>query len=167
MQIRNEEPADWAAVHAVNEAAFGRSAEADLVDALREQATPLVSLVAEKDGDVVGHILFSLVSLGAHAELKIMGLAPMAVAPGHQRQGIGTLLVPAGLEECRRLGCLAVVVLGHPEFYPRFGFVPSSRFGIGCEYEAPEEAFMALELCPGALSGKSGTVQFHAAFRSV
>jgi len=167
MLIRTEEQRDRAEVHAVNVSAFETSAEADLVDALREQAKPVVSLVAEDDGTVVGHILFSPVSLSGHSELKIVGLAPMAVVPGKQRQGFGSALVRAGLEQVKELGFVAVVVLGHPEFYPRFGFVPSSRFGIDCEYDVPAEVFMALELQPESLGGRSGRVKYHAAFGSV
>ena len=91
----------------------------------------------------------------------------MAVAPAHQNQGIGSALVRAGLERCKELGFGAVVVLRHPEYYPRFGFSPSTRFGIGCEYEAPEEAFMIVELQPAYLRGKSGTIKYHAAFKNV
>ncbi len=167
MLIRAEQEKDRAAVHAVNVSAFETPSEANLVDALREQAEPVVSLVAEDNGAIVGHIMFSPVSLSGHPGLKMMGLAPMAVAPEHQRQGIGSALVRAGLEQCRQLGFIAVVVLGHPEYYPRFGFSPSTRFGIGSEYEVPEEVFMATELQPAALSGKAGTVKYHAAFGSV
>src|SRR5207245_7249686 len=113
----------WAAVRARNVSAFERPAEADLVDALREQAQPLVSLIAEDTGAIAGHIMFSPVSLSDHPALKIMGLAPMAVAPEHQRKGIGSALVRAGLEQCKRLGIGAVVVLANPTYYPRFGFL--------------------------------------------
>jgi len=146
MVIRTEEERDRAAVYAVNAAAFETPLEAKLVDVLRQQAQPVVSLVAEDDQTVVGHILFTPVSLTGHPALNIMGLAPMAVAREHQRKGIGSALVRAGLERCKQLGSGAVVVLGHPEYYPRFGFSPSSRFGIGCEYEVPEEVFMVVEL---------------------
>src|SRR6185436_17086267 len=166
MLIRAEQDEDRAAVHAVNASAFDTPLEARLVDALREQAAPVVSLVAEDNGAIVGHIMFSPVSLSGHAALKIMGLAPMAVAPGHQRKGIGSSLVRAGLEQCRQLGFGAVVVLGHPTYYPRFGFSSSTRFGIGCEYEVPEEVFMVVELQPGFLRGAAGNVQYHAAFSS-
>jgi putative acetyltransferase len=88
----------------------------------------------------------------------------MAVAPQHQRQGFGSALVRAGLARCNELQCDAVVVLGHPEYYPRFGFSPAAGFGIACEYEVPEEAFMAMELKSGAFRGKTGTVRYHAAF---
>ena len=162
--IRAEERADRAAVRAVLASAFPTPAEADLVDALREQARPLISLVAEGLEDIAGHILFSPVSLSGHPGLKMMGLAPMAVTPSRQRQGVGSALARAGLEECQRLGFGAVVVLGHPEYYPRFGFVPAARFDIRCEYAVPEEAFMVLELHPGYLHGASGTIKYHAAF---
>jgi putative acetyltransferase len=91
----------------------------------------------------------------------------MAVVPAQQRTGLGSALVRAGLEQCRKLGFGAVVVLGHPDYYPRFGFSPAARFGIGCEYEAPQEAFMAIELQPGYLKGASGKVEYHAAFDEV
>jgi putative acetyltransferase len=167
MLIRPEEHHDRAAVHAVNVAAFETSVEAGLVDALRQQATPLVSLVAEHNGAIVGHILFSPVSLSGHPSLRIMGLAPMAVAPANQRTGIGSALIRAGLEQCTQLGAGAVVVLGHPAYYPRFGFLSSARFSIGCEYDVPEDVFMVAELQPGFLHGASGTIQYHAAFGSV
>jgi putative acetyltransferase len=164
--IRDEEKKDWAAVHTVNASAFETPAEADLVDALREHAHPVVSLVAVEGGTVVGHIMFSPVSLSGHPGLKIMGLAPMAVAPEHQRKGIGSALMRAGLERCKQLGFGAVVVLGHPGYYPRFGFSPSTRFGIKSEYEVPEEVFMIFELLPGYLRGASGTIKYHAAFQN-
>ncbi|MEX2223069.1 MAG: N-acetyltransferase [Candidatus Rokuibacteriota bacterium] len=164
MRIRAEQPGDQAAVHAINAAAFETPAEANLVDALREQARPVVSLVAEQDGVIAGHIMFSPVVLPGYPALLIMGLAPMAVAPARQRQGTGSALVRAGLAECRRLEVEAVVVLGHPDYYPRFGFSPGVRFGLGCEYDVPDEAFMVQELRPGALRGASGKVRYHAAF---
>jgi putative acetyltransferase len=120
-----------------------------------------------EDGQIVGHIMFSPVELVDSPARKIMGLAPMAVVPGHQRQGIGSALVRRGLEECNKLGFVAVVVSGHAEYYPRFGFVPSSRFGIGCEYDVPAELFMAIELQPAALRDASGTIKYHRAFQGV
>jgi putative acetyltransferase len=167
MLIRPEEPGDWAAVHAVNASAFETPAEAMLVDLLREEAQPIVSLVADADGAIVGHILFSPVSLPGHPALRIMGLAPMAVTPEHQRKGIGSALVRAGLERCSQLGFGAVVVLGHADYYPRFGFHPSTRFGIGCEYDVPADVFMAMELQDGYLQDASGKIQYHAAFSRV
>jgi putative acetyltransferase len=165
--IRPERPADLASIRAVNVAAFDTTTEADLVDALRGQASPIVSLVAECADTIVGHIMFSPVVLMDHQELTIAGLAPMAVSPSLQRQGIGSALVRAGLEACEASGFVAVVVLGHAEYYPRFGFVPASHFGIRCEYDVPDDVFMAMELVSGRLVGKSGTVRYHAAFASV
>jgi putative acetyltransferase len=167
MEIRRQLPADAAAVRAVNQAAFETAAEADLVERLHQQASPLVALVANDSGAIIGHILFSPVTVSGRADVTIMGLAPMAVLPARQRRGIGSMLVRAGLERCRQLGAVAVVVLGHPEYYPRFGFQPASRFGLGCEYDVPDDVFMALELEPGALAGNDGTIQYHAAFGSV
>jgi len=164
MLIRAEEEEDRAGVRAVNRAAFDTESEADLVDVLRQRARPVVSLVAEEDGAIVGHIMFSPVSLPGYPELKIMGLAPMAVLPKFQRKGIGSALVRAGLEECLLVGCGAVVVLGHSGYYPRFGFSPSARFSIGCEYDVPEDVFMVLELQPGCLRGVSGKIRYHPAF---
>lgn len=167
MLIRNEEEKDWAAIHIVNASAFKSPAEAYLVDTLRKEACPIVSLVAVEDNTVVGHIMFSPVLLTHHPELKIMGLAPVAILPDNQGRGIGSALVRMGLERCKDLGVGAVVVLGHPEYYPRFGFLPCSRFGIGCEYDVAEEAFMVVELQSGYLRGNSGTIKYHAAFNNV
>ena len=162
--IRPEQSGDIPGIRHVNASAFETGLEADLVDALRQQAHPIISLVAVSGEAVIGHILFSPVTLSSQPETRIMGLAPMAVVPMRQRQGIGSELVRTGLDECRRLGCAAVVVVGHPEYYPRFGFSPASSFGLASEYDVPDEAFMALELKTGALRGTPGTIRFHAAF---
>lgn len=155
-------------MHRINTAAFEQPNEADLVDNLRRQAEPIVSLVAlDEAGCPVGHILFSPVTLTGHSGLQLMGLAPMAVAPECQRRGIGSALVRAGLEHCDELGMGAVVVLGHPEYYPRFGFQPSNGFGITSEYDVPAEVFMVLELRPGYLQGKTGVLKYHSAFQDV
>lgn len=167
MLIRPEKQDDWTTIQALNAEAFGTLTEARLVDELRREAQPVISLVAEYDHAVIGHIMFAPVSLPEHPDLKIMGLAPMTVGPEHQRRGIGSALVQAGLEQCRRLGYGAVVVLGHPDYYPRFGFAPAAGFGIGCEYEAPSEAFLAVELEPGYLAAASGAIRYHEAFRQV
>ena len=167
MHVRLERPEDVNAVRAVNQTAFERAAESDLVDTLRRIARPIVSLVAEVDGAIVGHILFSPVTLSSDPDLRVAGLAPMAVTPARQRQGIGSALVRAGLEECRAQGFVAVVVLGHARFYPRFGFAPASRFGINSTYAVPDDVFMALELVRRALSGKRGDIHYHPAFAAV
>ncbi len=165
--VRDEEPADHDAIRRVNRAAFPTPAEAQLVDALRLQADPFISLVAETDGTIVGHIAFSPVTLESAADLRLMGLGPMAVLPDRQQQGIGSVLVRAGCERCRQLQATAVVVLGHPQYYPRFGFVPARQFDIDCEYDVPDEAFMLLELVADGLSGRSGRIHYHPAFASV
>jgi putative acetyltransferase len=167
MRIRPEGEADHAAVRAVNEAAFETRAEAELVEVLRDKRVPLVSLVAETDGRVVGHVLFSPVSLIEHSELSVMGLGPMAVVPANQRRGVGSALVREGLAHCKKLGCCAVVVVGHAEFYPRFGFVPAARYALRCEYDVPADVFMVAELKRGSLDGVSGLVRYDDAFASV
>lgn len=167
MIIRKEEEGDRAGVYTVNAAAFNGPDEANVVDILRDAADPVVSLVAEENGGIVGHIMFSPVEITGHPDRRVMGLGPVAVLPERQRAGIGSLLVKSGLEECRKLGFGAVVVLGHPAYYPRFGFVPASRFGLRCEFDVPDEEFMALELAPGYLESISGTVVYHEAFRNL
>ena len=165
--IRPEKPADREAVSSVLAAAFPTEAEAGLVDVLRETAENPVSLVAMEDNELVGHIMFTHVWLEAFDELRLMGLGPMAVSPSAQRGGIGTLLVAAGLQQCREAGAGAVVVLGHPEFYPRFGFKPTSQWHICSEYDVPEEVFMLVELLPGYLAGYAGVIRYDPAFASV
>jgi putative acetyltransferase len=167
MHIREENSADINAIFAVNESAFETQAEAHLVNNLRRDAYPVISLVAESDEKVVGHIMFSPVTLTGHEDLRMMGIGPMAVAPGQQRKGIGSALVTAGLEKCRQHGFGAVVVLGHTWFYPQFGFLPSVRYGIRCEYDVPEDAFMVIELQPRYLEGMSGTIKYHPAFTGI
>lgn len=166
--VRNEKPEDFAAIHEVNEKAFGQPAEANLVAALRANGHVTLSLVAAQDDNVVGHILFSPVTIESDEKiLTALGLAPMAVLPEHQNQGIGSKLVRAGLDECRKALHDIVVVLGHPEFYPRFGFTPASRYGIKSEYDVRDEVFMIMELREGALLGCSGIVKYLPEFSEV
>ena len=167
VQIRPETAADRTAVFGINAAAFPTDAEARLVDSLRASADPCVSLVAVEDEDVVGHIMFTPVTLAPFDDLRLMGLAPMAVSPSVQRTGIGTELVNAGLQRCGELGIGAVVVLGHPEYYPRFGFLPSTQWSIKSEYDVPEDVFMSLELSADYLRDRHGIISYHAAFADV
>ena len=167
MNIRPETEKDKAAIQEINQSAFETFAEATLVDTLREQCHPMISLLAEEDRKVVGHIMFSPVTLSGSSDLKIMGLAPMAVVPNYQRKGIGSALVQAGLDECKKVGFGAVVVLGHTKYYPKFGFIPAARVGINCEYDVPEDAFMVLELEASYLAGVKGKVKYHSAFSNV
>lgn len=162
--IREETTADRNAVCDLNASAFSSDAEARLVDALRESADEYISLVAVKNQHIVGHIMFSPVTLEAFDGLRLMGLAPMAVSPFLQRAGIGSELVTEGLQRCTSLDIGAVAVLGHPEYYPRFGFRPSSRWGIKSEYNVPEDVFMLLELTSSYLHGYQGTIRYAPAF---
>ena len=168
--IRPEQPSDFAAIAEVNRLAFGGEAEAALVAKLRasEDFVEGLSLVAVKGGQVVGHILMSRVRVrpegGAARAFPALSLAPMAVRPELQNQGIGSRLVSFGLSEARRLGHGFVVVVGHPHYYPKFGFEPARPKGLEAPFPVPDEAFMVLELAPGALRGVKGTVVYPAAF---
>lgn len=167
-RIRTEQPEDLDAIYQVNTAAFGKPGEAKLVDLLREEGALTVSLVAELDGEVVGHIAFSPVTLDRQPEdAAAAGLGPMAVLPEVQRQGIGLRLIRAGLEACQDAGVEMVVVLGHPGYYPKAGFVSSTQFGITCKWKVPEEVFMVQALKAGALTQFGGVVQYHPAFDKV
>lgn len=160
--IRVFEPTDSAAIRAVQEAAFGSRTEADLSEALlrAEDAIPRVALVAEDAGEVIGFVLFTRVGV---AEAALQCLAPLAVTPDRQHQGVGEALVEAGLQAAAETGAAGVVVLGHPSYYPRFGFEPAGPFGIEAPYPVdPQEAWMVVELWPGALEGVQGTGEFAA-----
>jgi putative acetyltransferase len=159
-QIRAETPADFDGVREVVRQAFGRDYEASLVDALRSGGYARCALVALIDEQIVGHVLFSeLPIVGAPSTIPALALAPVAVLPNHQRRGIGSQLIRQGLEDCRKQGERIVVVLGHPSFYPRFGF--SSELAMRLESPfSGNPAFMALELVEGALRGLSGTVRY-------
>lgn len=162
--IRAEEHRDVDDVRVVNERAFGGPDEAAIVDALR--GTPdALSLVAADDDRIVGHILFTPVRIEkAGTAIRAVGLAPMAVLPEYQRRGIGSELVRRGLEMCRASGQDAVVVVGHPAYYPRFGFAPAFTKRLECEFTVAREAFMVLELRAGALDGVHGVVRYRPEF---
>ena len=166
--IRPETPDDVAAIRVVNQRAFGQPAEAELVEALRAHGKATVSLVADQAGQVVGHILFSPVMIESKGQIIAgVGLAPMAVLPEFQSRGIGSRLVEAGLAACRNAGHERAVVLGHAHYYPRFGFVPASRYGLRSEYDVPDGVFMAIELRDGALQGCAGLVKYAPEFGAV
>ena len=165
--VRSERASDVQRIREVNQAAFETSAEASLVGLLRERGKLLVSLVAESDGEIVGHIAFSRVYLASNPGLHGLGLGPTAVIPTHQRQGIGSQLVRAGLHRCAALGAQFVVVLGHPDYYPRFGFFPASQFRLSCSWPVPEGVFMATELISGALASAEGLVSYEPEFNDV
>ena len=162
MNIRFEQPNDIEQIKNVHLIAFETDTEANIVDALRNAGVELISIVAEKNGEIIGHILFSPVTLDGVT--KIMGLAPMAVLPNWQRKGVGSKLINEGMKACEKAGYEAVVVLGHPDYYPRFGFEASVNFKIKSEYDVPPEVFMVKELKKGALIDKTGTVKYHQLF---
>lgn len=168
--IRPETPADREAIRRVHEQAFGRVNEADLVDAVRRSPgfIPGLSLVVEQVGRIVGHVMFSTAEVwDGERAVEVLALAPLAVLPSHQRQGIGSGLTREGIERARALGGRSVVVLGHPAYYPRFGFRPAAEFGILPPWGKPTPALMALALAPGGLDEVRGIVSYPAAFDGV
>lgn len=171
INVQPETEADYAQVYALNHAAFGQEGEARLVDALRKSTAfvPGLSLVAIQGHEVVGHILFTKVHIlhGDGARYESLSLAPMAVRPDLQRQGIGGKLVRHGLKIAAELGHASVIVVGHEAYYPRFGFVPADKWGIVSPYDVPKAAFMAVELVPGGLQHVSGTVVYPREFDAV
>lgn len=142
MIIRAENPGDISAIRAINNAAFSNGPEAAVIDQLRGNQAIILSLIVLEGHKAVGHILFTEAQIGL---ATIAALAPMAVLPEYQSKGIGSMLIQAGLEKIQKLGYPAVIVLGHPDYYPRFGFQPASRWNLHCEYSGvPDEAFMAI-----------------------
>jgi putative acetyltransferase len=165
MNLRAEQPGDETAIRNVHIAAFSGNDEADLVDQLRGTESTF-SFVAVESDRILGHIFFSPVVIDGEcpSDLPMLGLAPLAVLPNYQRQGIGSLLVKYALKECARLGFNAIVVLGHAAYYPRFGFIPARSKGLSCEFLASEEGFMVLELERQALNQCCGTVKYRPEF---
>ncbi len=161
MIIRPETQNDIELIRDVNFRAFGRTEEADIVDMLRDNGKSVLSFVAEHKGQVAGHIMFSVVTISSDPNYKdAVGLGPIAVVPEHQRKGIGGVLVRGALIQCKELGFELVFVLGDPGFFGMFGFETASRYGFSCVYDAPNEAFMVIELVPGALRNKRGLVEY-------
>jgi putative acetyltransferase len=161
MEIRDEQPADIPAIREVNRQAFGQDDEGLIVEALRDNSAVTLSLVATDGDEVVGHIMFSPLSVGP---LVGAGLGPMAVIPSHQRLGIGSRLVQAGIERLRAAGCPFIVVIGHPSFYPRFGFQPAATCGLICQWDVTPEAFMVNVLNSDVTGSLRGLAQYRAEF---
>ena len=164
IEIREERSDDRAGVRDVNNRAFGQEQEANIVDALRANGAVLLSLVATMNDRVVGHVMFSPITVG---DVTGAALGPMAVLPEHQRQGIGGVMIEMGTERLKRLGYPFIIVLGHAEYYPRFGFKPASLFGVTCEWEVPDEAFMLLVLDETKMRDVSGLARYRHEFSSV
>ena len=165
--IREERPEDFEEVRHIHRLAFGQDAEGRLVDLLRGCGGAVVSIVAVDGatGAVIGHILFSPARIEGDRIVEGMGLAPMAVLPKFQRQGIGTRMVQAGIEMLKNQGWPFIIVLGHPEYYPRFGFERASHKGVSCQWEGvPDEAFMILILDEKAMERVSGVVKYRCEF---
>jgi putative acetyltransferase len=168
IEIRAETAVDIPAIHHINTLAFGRMDEADLVNALRQRGAYTISLVAVMAEQVVGHVFFTSVAVvGEGGAWTAVALGPVAILPDCQNQGIGTQLIEAGLRACRARGDQVVAVLGHADYYPRFGFRPSVKVGIRSEFEVPDEVFMLLELEAGALAGRTGVVKYQPEFSNV
>jgi putative acetyltransferase len=169
IDVREEEASDLDAIRAVNKRAFGQDHEADIVDALRSNGAASLSLVATVDstvaghvvGHVVGHIMYSPVAIGP---LEGIGLGPVAVLPEYQRRGIGSVLVETGNRRLELARCPFIVVLGHPTFYPRFGFRPAGRLGISCEWDVPDDVFQILVLDSVRMAGVSGVARYRREF---
>jgi len=164
--VRFERPGDEEAIREVNISAFPTPVEAKLVDALRTAGAMSLSLVAEASGKIVGHLLLSRVSVEG-CQVNAVGLGPVAVARGSQRKGVGTAMMNAAMDESPKRGFQAVFVLGHHTYYPRFGFIPASRYGLRFPAEVPDEAFMAREFVSGSLFGAGGLVRFRPEFDGV
>ena len=167
--IRPEQIEDIPAVRAVNLAAFAGPQEADLVDTLRRNCDRLLSLVAVVGETVVGHVLFSPVTVkGEEQTLHGMGLAPMAVHPEHQSQGIGSQLIRHGLAILGGQGCPFIIVLGHPDYYPRFGFERASHYHMRSQWpDVPDEAFMLLLLDRSLADRLSGVCYYRDEFNEI
>lgn len=171
IKVRSEKGTDLEKIRYVNTQAFKKENEANLVEAIRESShfIPELSLVAETtENEIVGHILISKISiLDETNEWETLGLAPMSVLPGFQNQGIGSLLVIEGLKKSKELGYKHIAVLGHPNFYPKFGFQISKLFNIESPFPVPDEVFMALELEEDSLKNIKGKVKYSEAFHHV
>ena len=168
IDIREERPEDIPTIRSVNVEAFGQAQEAKLVETLRTNGGILLSLVATNQDQIVGHILYSPVTVGT-GEKKITGagLGPMTVRPAYQRRGIGSNLIEFGTTRLRQGGCPFIVVLGHADYYPRFGFRPASEYGLKCEWIVPDNAFMALALDESKIRDVSGLARYRGEFLSV
>ena len=161
--IRSEEENDYILIKKINDSAFNQNNEGVMIEKLRDNPEYIseLSLVAVVDNEIVGHILFFPVKIKKGSETNIsLSLAPMAVHPKYQNKGIGSKLVLEGLKKAKELGYNSVVVVGHPNYYPRFGFKPAGIWDINLPFDIPDEAFMAIELKSNGLKDCSGIVEY-------
>ena len=165
IEIREERSDDVAAVREVNRRAFGQDQESNIVDALRTNGGALLSLVATVNGQVAGHIMYSPLTVAEN--VNGVALGPMAVVPEYQRQGIGTKLIEAGNRKIKDAGYPFIIVVGHAEYYPRFGFRPAIEYGIKCEWDIPDEVFMLLVLNEAKMQGASGLAKYRHEFSTI
>lgn len=166
LTFAEEAVADEPVIHKLNTEAFGQPDEAQLVRSLRENGGLVFSAVAKLREEVVAHLAYSPIMIGGLAsEPPSLALAPVAVAPPHQRQGYGSALIRWSLDELRNRRCPAVIVLGEPAFYSRCGFQPAAHWNIFCPFDVPAEYFMALDLRDGALEG--GVVVYRPEFAAL
>jgi putative acetyltransferase len=163
ISIRPERPEDHPAVRDVNLAAFETAEEADVVDAMREtpEYIPNLSLVAETDQGIVGHIMISEVTIEQeNGELTALSLGPIAVLPEHQNKGIGSQLIEAGHQRAKEMGYPFITLIGHPWYYPRFGYVQARQHGLETIWQVRDVVFMVYELQPGALDNAAGKIRY-------
>jgi putative acetyltransferase len=166
IQIRKETKEDFESIDEVNRQAFEQEFEGQMIRKIREGQNfiPELSLVASDETVIVGHILLSKIKIQGEREYETLALAPIAVKPQYQQKGIGKKLVRAGLKKAKEIGFGSVIVLGHSDYFPQFGFQRASQWKIKCSFNVPDEAFMAIQLIPGDLEDKSGTVIYHEEF---
>jgi putative acetyltransferase len=164
IEIRKERPGDIPALRDLNKRAFEQDQEANIVDALRANGAVLLSLVATLNDRVVGHIMYSPAEIG---QLTGAGLGPMAVLPEYQRQGVGSQLIESGTRQLKSADCPFIVVVGHADYYPRFGFSPARHLGITCEWDLPDNAFLLLVLDPARMQGVTGMAKYRHEFSTV
>ena len=165
IEVRHEKPGDVAAIRELHERAFEQEQEANVVDALRSNRAVRLSLVAAVNGCLVGHIMYSPITIGGQITGVVLG--PMAVLPEYQRKGVGSALVEKGNEQLENEGCPFIIVLGHAGYYPRFGFHPASPQGVTCEWEVPDDVFMVLVLDEPRMRRVSGLAKYRHEFSGV
>jgi len=169
MKIRQETPQDFQAIYEINQLAFGEVGESKLIEKIRksENFIPELSLVAEQNNQIIGHILFSKIKIIGKKSYPSLALAPMCVHPNFQKKRIGSQLTTIGLQIAQRLNFEHIIVLGHKNYYPKFGFQKAAKWNIQCPFEGPRDYFMAIELVEGSLENKSGLVEYPPAFHEM